>query len=73
MNKLSTLKIFKNIYFLIGYVHSVIEEYEYENFKFSMRVIFKKNFDKISTLTKFQNYFHTILLVYTIPINKYFI
>ena len=36
MNKLSTLKIFKNIYFLIGYVHSVIEEYEYENFKISM-------------------------------------
>ena len=36
MNKLSTLKIFKNIYFLIGYVPSVIEEYEYENFKISI-------------------------------------
>ena len=29
---------------------SVIGEYQHERFKISMRVFFKKNFDKISTL-----------------------
>ena len=37
-----------------------------------MRVIFKKNFDKIFT-KNFKVYFHKILLLYTIPINKDFV
>ena len=38
-----------------------------------MRVNFKKNFEKISTLKILKKKFHKILILYTISINKYFI
>ena len=49
MNKFSTLKIFQK-YLFPNLILGVIGEYEHENFKISKRVIFKNNFNKISTL-----------------------
>ena len=49
MNKLSTLIISKKKLFY-NWIPSVIGEYQHENFKISMRVLFKMNFDKIFTL-----------------------
>ena len=61
MNKLSSLRIFKNIYFLIR--NPVLQENEclYAIFKISMTILYpKKNFDKMFTLKfkKKKNYFH---------------
>ena len=49
MNKFFTLKIFQK-YLFPNLIPGVIGEYEHENFKISKRVIFKNNFNKISTL-----------------------
>ena len=59
MNKLSTLRNFKK-YLFPNWKPSRIGEYQHEKFKISMTVIYKKNFDKISTLKNFKIYFHKI-------------